>query len=83
MTSEPGLLYQLSSSVPARVKDRFPIKSKGQGQHTTVLGHQCGLGQQSNPVISAWPLEVTQTSDINTDTGYNRNMDSDMAPAEP
>lgn len=49
------------------------------GQLSVVLKHQHGFRHQPRHRTSAWPLVLTQASDINTDPGCKRTPDPDMA----
>lgn len=44
-----------------------------------VLGHQHDLRRQARPWASLWPLVIIRTKDINSDPGYSRTMNSDIA----
>jgi hypothetical protein len=46
-----------------------PDEGQGQGQVYAVLGHQHGLGKQSRPGVSTWPLVGgSGATNINTDS---------------
>lgn len=51
---------------------------EGQGQFSTVPGHQHYLRQELTPGTLKWLLVVTRASDINTDPGCSRIIDPDM-----
>ena len=48
------------------------------GQLRIVLGHEYGF--RDRPRTSAWPLVVTQVSNINRDPYGDRTTDSGMTP---
>lgn len=59
-----------------------PLRSVDPGGNI-AHGHQHSFRLQHRPQTSTWFLVVAQAMDINTDPGYSRITDPDMASADP